>query len=93
MAECATAAKILTRFLAMPLEAIVPSKAVILPEPRTIEVLLSTITKVWTYVFLIDREIYFLYLPEKFYRVAGALEYLLRRAPLGGQYAVFARLN
>lgn len=54
---------------------------------------MSTITKVWTYVFLIDREIYFLYLPEKFYRVAGALEYLLRRAPLGGQYAVFARLN
>ncbi|HLW76032.1 MAG TPA: methyltransferase domain-containing protein [Bryobacteraceae bacterium] len=32
---------------------------------------------------------YFLYLPEKLYRRAGALENWLKRIPLGGQYAVF----
>lgn len=34
---------------------------------------------------------YFLYLPEGIYRLAGAVEDLLRRVPLGGQYAVFGR--
>jgi ubiquinone/menaquinone biosynthesis C-methylase UbiE len=34
---------------------------------------------------------YFLYLPEKVYRVFPGVEAALRRFPLGGQYAVFAR--
>jgi SAM-dependent methyltransferase len=34
---------------------------------------------------------YFLYLPEGIYRLAGAVEDLLRHVPLGGQYAVFGR--
>lgn len=33
---------------------------------------------------------YFLYLPEKWYRVAGSVEDWLIHLPLGGQYAVFA---
>jgi SAM-dependent methyltransferase len=39
--------------------------------------------------FSIDRESYFLFLPEKVYRHLAALENLLRHVPLGGQYAVF----
>jgi SAM-dependent methyltransferase len=34
---------------------------------------------------------YFLYLPEGIYRLAGAVESVLRHVPLGGQYAVFGR--
>jgi len=34
---------------------------------------------------------YFLYLPEKPFQVFGGLETVLKRVPLGGQYAVFAR--
>jgi SAM-dependent methyltransferase len=34
---------------------------------------------------------FFLYLPEKLYRGLGALENVLRRVPLGGQYAAFAK--
>jgi SAM-dependent methyltransferase len=34
---------------------------------------------------------FFLYLPEGIYRLAGAVEDLLRHVPLGGQYAVFGR--
>jgi len=34
---------------------------------------------------------YFLYLPEKYYAKASAVEGYLSRLPLGGQYAVFAR--
>jgi SAM-dependent methyltransferase len=34
---------------------------------------------------------YFLYLPEKAFRVFSGLEKALRRIPLGGQYAVFGR--
>jgi SAM-dependent methyltransferase len=34
---------------------------------------------------------YFLYLPEKFYDKAPRIEGLLRKLPLGGQYAMFAR--
>jgi len=41
----------------------------------------------------IDRETYFLYFPERVYQVAAGLENLLRRVPLGGQYAVFGRLE
>ena len=33
---------------------------------------------------------YFLYLPRKLYQFAGTLENLLAKAPVGGQYAVFA---
>jgi SAM-dependent methyltransferase len=33
---------------------------------------------------------YFLYLPERLYQKVGALEALLSRIPLGGQYAAFA---
>jgi SAM-dependent methyltransferase len=43
--------------------------------------------------FSIDREMYFLYFPEKLYRAAAALENGLRRVPLGGQYAVFGRIE
>jgi SAM-dependent methyltransferase len=43
--------------------------------------------------FSIHREIYFLYLPEKLYTAARALENFLRSIPLGGQYAVFGRLE
>jgi SAM-dependent methyltransferase len=43
--------------------------------------------------FSIDREIYFLYFPQRLYRAAAALENGLRRVPLGGQYAVFGRLK
>jgi len=43
--------------------------------------------------FSIQRETYFLYFPERLYRVAAALENLLGRVPLGGQYAVFGRLE
>lgn len=39
----------------------------------------------------IDWSCYFLYLPEKFYHRAAAIENLLRRVPLGGQYAVFGQ--
>ena len=39
--------------------------------------------------FSIDRESYFLYFPENIYRKAAGVENLLRRVPLGGQYAVF----
>ncbi len=41
--------------------------------------------------FAIDRATYFGYFPEKLYRVAGAMEKLFTRLPIGGQYAVFAR--
>jgi SAM-dependent methyltransferase len=34
---------------------------------------------------------YFLYLPEKYYDKAGGLERILKKVPLGGQYAMFAR--
>jgi len=34
---------------------------------------------------------YFLYLPEKPFRIFGGLETVLKRVPLGGQYAVFGR--
>jgi|CZKS01.1.fsa_nt_gi SAM-dependent methyltransferase len=34
---------------------------------------------------------YFLYLPEKLFRMFSGLETALKRFPLGGQYAVFAR--
>jgi SAM-dependent methyltransferase len=43
--------------------------------------------------FAIDRKQYFLYLPEKFYRLAAMVESVLRRVPLGGQYAVFGKLT
>jgi hypothetical protein len=33
---------------------------------------------------------YFLYLPEKPFRMFSGLETALKRVPLGGQYAVFA---
>jgi len=39
---------------------------------------------------IVHRE-FFLYLPEKIYERAPQFEGLLRRVPLGGQYAVFAR--
>lgn len=35
---------------------------------------------------------YFLYFPERLYKTCGHLEGLMKRLPLGGQYAVFARL-
>jgi SAM-dependent methyltransferase len=41
--------------------------------------------------FSIHRETYFLYLPEMVYSSVPHLETLLRRVPLGGQYAVFGR--
>jgi SAM-dependent methyltransferase len=34
---------------------------------------------------------YFLYVPEKLYDKAGGLERIVRRVPLGGQYAMFAK--
>ena len=34
---------------------------------------------------------YFLYFPERLYKTCGHLEGLMRRLPLGGQYAVFSR--
>jgi hypothetical protein len=34
---------------------------------------------------------YFLYLPEKMFHHLSLLEWMLRRAPFGGQYAVLAR--
>jgi SAM-dependent methyltransferase len=43
--------------------------------------------------FSIHRETYFLYLPEKVYSAARFLETLLARVPLGGQYAIFGRLE
>jgi len=36
---------------------------------------------------------YFLYFPEKLYNAIGALEGMFSRLPLGGQYAVFGRLE
>ena len=40
--------------------------------------------------FRSDAPRYFLYFPESFYRRAGdRLEHLLRKVPLGGQYAIF----
>jgi len=39
--------------------------------------------------FSISELEYFLYLPEKLYRNFGRLETMLRRVPLGGQYAAF----
>ena len=41
--------------------------------------------------FRIDAQRYFLYCPEPLYRRFAGLESALRRIPLGGQYAVFAR--
>ncbi len=41
--------------------------------------------------FRIDAQQYFLYCPDRLYRRFGGLESALRRIPLGGQYAVFAR--
>ena len=41
--------------------------------------------------FRVDAPWYFLYCPERLYRQFGGLESVLRRMPLGGQYAVFAR--
>jgi SAM-dependent methyltransferase len=41
--------------------------------------------------FRIDAQQYFLYCPERQYRQFGYMESALRRVPLGGQYAVFAR--
>jgi SAM-dependent methyltransferase len=41
--------------------------------------------------FSIDYEPFFLYLPEKIYYRAAAVENLLRHVPLGGQYAVFGK--
>ncbi|MFB3777021.1 MAG: class I SAM-dependent methyltransferase [Bryobacteraceae bacterium] len=38
-----------------------------------------------------DQTLYYLYLPERFYRCAAGLERALRRIPLGGQWAVTAR--
>jgi hypothetical protein len=35
---------------------------------------------------------YFLYFPERLYKTCGHWEGLMRRLPLGGQYAVFSRL-
>jgi SAM-dependent methyltransferase len=34
---------------------------------------------------------YFLYVPEKYYEKLAGLEHILRRVPLGGQYATFAK--
>ncbi len=42
--------------------------------------------------FTIDQEEFFLYFPEGLYRSLGRLESVLRRIPLGGQYATFASL-
>jgi SAM-dependent methyltransferase len=39
----------------------------------------------------IDRQTYFLYFPQSWYRNLGWLEGLLGKFPMGGQYAVFAR--
>jgi len=39
----------------------------------------------------IAKTIYFLYVPERFYRRFGFIERLGERLPLGGQYAVFGR--
>ncbi len=41
----------------------------------------------------VHRQIYFLYLPESLYRKAPAFERLVGSIPLGGQYAVFGRLE
>ena len=41
--------------------------------------------------FQIEAQPYFLYFPERLYRLFGSLEAVLRRVPLGGQYAAFAR--
>ncbi len=41
--------------------------------------------------FQVDRQEFFLYFPERWYRKLASLEALLRRVPMGGQYAVFAR--
>ena len=43
--------------------------------------------------FSIDWREYFLYVPERFSRMFGWLERSLSRVPLGGQYAMFARLS
>ena len=43
--------------------------------------------------FEILEQRYFLYFPRRVYRKAACLESLLRAMPLGGQYAVFARLE
>jgi SAM-dependent methyltransferase len=41
--------------------------------------------------FKVDGQDFFLYFPERWYRKFGALEKFLRWAPVGGQYAAFAR--
>jgi SAM-dependent methyltransferase len=43
--------------------------------------------------FQVEEQRYFLYLPGSLYRRFGAIEALLARAPLGGQYALFGRLS
>jgi SAM-dependent methyltransferase len=40
----------------------------------------------------VDKTEYFLYLPEGLYKSLGKVEGLLRAFPLGGQYALFAKL-
>jgi SAM-dependent methyltransferase len=40
--------------------------------------------------FTVDEQEYFLYLPEKLYRRGTFVERILRKVPLGGQYAIFA---
>ena len=40
--------------------------------------------------FQVERQQFFLYFPERWYRKLGTLEAMLRRVPFGGQYAVFA---
>jgi SAM-dependent methyltransferase len=64
----------------------VDADAILLPASETLSLMRGAGLSV-------DRATYFLYLPEKLYRAAGRLEHLLRRVPLGGQYALFARLN
>ena len=43
--------------------------------------------------FAVEEEQFFLYLPEGLYRTYGRIESVLRRLPLGGQYAMFAKLS
>jgi SAM-dependent methyltransferase len=43
--------------------------------------------------FEVEEQRYFLYLPGSLYRRFGAIETLLARAPLGGQYVLFGRLS
>jgi len=62
----------------------VDADAVLLPASETRSMLNTS-------GFSIDWSCYFLYLPERLYRRVAGVEKVLRRVPLGGQYAVFGQ--